>query len=66
MRVKVDESWSTSVAVCRCGWRGLAVTHDQALVRAVKHEQDVHPDARHARAALASYRTRHAVVLKQS
>jgi hypothetical protein len=66
MRLKVDTSPSTSVAVCRCGWRGLAVSHDQALVRAVQHEQTVHPDDRHARAALVGYRKRHAVVQEQS
>jgi len=63
MRVKVDVSECTAVAVCRCGWRGLAVTHRQALVRAVAHEQLQHPEDRHARAALASWDKRHAPAL---
>lgn len=54
MKVKVDKSAHSAVAVCGCGWRGLAVSHEQALRRAVSHEQSQHPKDRHARAALAS------------
>lgn len=60
MNVRVDVGACTALAVCACGWRGLALTHEDALVMACGHERAVHPDDRHARAALAAWRARHA------
>lgn len=58
MNVRVDVGACTALAVCGCGWRGLALTHDEALVMACGHERAVHPEDRHARAALAMLRKR--------
>lgn len=63
MRVRVDigtPAARVALGLCACGYRGLAVSHLAALERLAAHEQQTHPEDRHARAALASYRRRHA------
>lgn len=62
MRVRVDAGECTFVAVCRCGWRGLALSHELALRAARVHELRAHPGEHHASDSLAKYRTRHAVI----
>lgn len=61
MRVHVDRSAVTFLAMCECGWRGLPTqTHDEALVQARHHELRAHTGERHALEALNKHRARHA------
>lgn len=60
MKVRVDVSAKTCLGLCECGHRFLAVSHVRALERLAQHEQSAHPEDRHARAALAMWRKRHA------
>lgn len=55
MSHEIDESSTTSVAVCKergCGWRGLALSYTQALRRTADHERNVHPRVFSAREQL--------------
>lgn len=59
-RVKIDVSIFATVAVCPCGWRGLAGDRLEALRQARHHELRAHPGSRHALDALRQYEARHA------
>lgn len=49
MKLTLDKSPRTVLAVCQCGWRGLALTSTQALRRAAQHETEHHPDHNNVR-----------------
>lgn len=58
MRLKVDTSLVTSVAVCRCGWRDIAESRLSVLLKAAEHERRCHPRDMHARVMLWELRNR--------
>lgn len=53
-----DTSSRVALAICECGWRGLATTKAAAFERIVLHEQTMHPDDHNARSTMRSQRSR--------
>lgn len=56
--IKVDVSGFSALAVCLCGWRGLADDRLGALRQARHHELRAHSGSRAALDALRQYETR--------
>ena len=46
--IRVDFTQFSCVAVCHCGWRGLAGDRAEAWRLARSHEQRAHPESRQA------------------
>lgn len=56
MKVKIDRSSVTFLALCECGWRGdPRLSHGEALQEAIAHENRAHPGHSHAAQALHAY-----------
>lgn len=53
-----DTDARVALAVCACGWRGLATTKPAAFARLLTHEETQHPEDHNVRDALRSRRSR--------
>lgn len=58
--IKVDTSGCSAVAVCVCGWRGLAGDRLEAMRAARHHELRAHPGSRIVLDLLRQLERRHA------
>ncbi|WP_075893394.1 hypothetical protein [Actinomyces provencensis] len=59
-----DPSSRIALAICACGWRGLATSRDAALARLTAHETHQHPDDHQVRDARRQRRGRRATSTK--
>lgn len=53
-----DPSSRIVVAMCECGWRGVAVSREAAMERLVNHEKGQHPKSDTVRAAVRKHAER--------
>lgn len=50
-RIRLDRAASSTLVVCSCGWRELALSDAAAWRLATAHEAACHPDTQRARQA---------------
>lgn len=44
MTISIDNSDTSAIALCSCGWRVIRLTRSAAVAAGVEHEREWHPE----------------------